>query len=964
MKAKPFTDHQQEISLEHPENRQLVNFKGCNFKLLHFLKTKSIMLLVLGVLCGTIVLAQLPKAVVGNDPWNSYNLIRNWNFTTDLTNWNYWVDASIPGQMIPVIGNGIVAMTTALSTEPYRYQFNQTGLQAEANVAYILKFKSWSSKPKTNHLLFEDSPNNRYNHYGASTDTESKSGRSEWVYTTTTEPAWFTFHVVFDQMVPTTEQKLVWQLATANATTYLDSVLLTKEDNSVVNTNTLALSATQLTIKETVSSATVNIASNTSWEVSTDQTWLTVNPPTGTGNRMITLNALPNPMFSTRTATVTVHAASLDPQTITVTQDAKQDLPTDPGSTTYGENWSDEVWNYYNLIKNWNFTTDLKNWGGWVDASVPGQAAPVVTNGIVSMATGLPSDGNTWHYQHFQSGLKAEANVPYILQFKSWSSASRSNEVVFEDSPQNNYKRYGASTDPESTDGRSNWVYSTDMEPRWFTFHVTFDQMVPTTEQKIQWMLSSAKATTYLDSIILIKDGDSTSVRTDYLVLSASTLSLEETDASATVNITSNTSWELRSDQPWLTVSPATGTGSQEISFAASANPVFAYRNAKVTVYAASIEPQTITVVQKAKQGIPIEPSDSIVEIWSSEAWNSYNLIKNWNFTSDLTNWGGWIDYNVSGQTSPVITNGILSMTTGYSVDGTMWHYQHNQSELNAEANVPYTLKFKSWSTANRSNSVDFEDGPENMYNRYGASTDLQSINGRSEWIYYTSNEPRWITFHVVFDQMKANTSQKIQWNLSTANATSYLDSVILIKDADLLLIKDADLVLSSSQVSLGAEEANTWINVTSNTNSMAISDQNWLRVNPPNVTGNQTITIATEANSSTTSRTATVTLYPAGMASKTITITQESTTGIDPILSDQQLMVYPNPTSGKIKLVFDQIPQNKTYLTVTDVTGKIVLKQLIQNIEEWIDLQGYTPGVYFIKTSLKGLKVHKILLK
>lgn len=78
----------------------------------------------------------------------------------------------------------------------------------------------------------------------------------------------------------------------------------------------------------------------------------------------------------------------------------------------------------------------------------------------------------------------------------------------------------------------------------------------------------------------------------------------------------------------------------------------------------------------------------------------------------------------------------------------------------------------------------------------------------------------------------------------------------------------------------------------------------------------------------------------------------------------NQELIVFPNPTTGKIKLVLDQLPQNGTYLTVSDVTGRMILKQFIQSKEQWIDLKGNTPGVYLINTNLKGLKVQKVILK
>lgn len=632
------------------------------------------------------------------------------------------------------------------------------------------------------------------------------------------------------------------------------------------------------------------------------------------------------------------------------------------GTLAMAQKLNNDYWNSrHNLIRNWDFTTDLTEWGGWIDVSVPGQTQPVVANGIVSMTTGLANDGNNWHYQLNQKGLKAEANVPYTLKFKSWSSMAKSNGLDFEDSPGNGYNRYGASTDPESINGRSEWVYNTNTEPKWFTFHVVFDQMVPSTEQKIQWMLSTADATTYLDSIILFKV-DTSSVNTTNLDLSVTNLNLADTEAIATVDITSNADWEARSSQSWLTATPLIGNGSQTLTISAKANLMLTPRTATITVYATRLDPQTITVTQNAKQQLPDD--QIIVEHWNIDAWNSYNLIKSWNFTTDLTDWGGWIDGIITGQTAPVVTNEIVSMTTGLATDGNCWHYQFSQSGLKAEANVPYTLRFKSWSSSTRSNVVDFEDSPENGYNRYGVTYDAESIAGRSEWVYYTTQEPRWFAFHVVFDQLVPTTQQKIQWMLSTADATTYLDSIILIKDADLLLIKDANLVLSATQVSIAGTEANATVNLTSNTKCMAISDQDWLTVDPANSKGNQMITISVSANPLSENRTAKVTVFAAGAESKIITVTQESTTGIAPIISDQKLIIYPNPTSGKVKLVFDQIPPDGTYLAVTDLTGKTIVKQFIQNKEEWIDLGGNMPGIYFIKTNLRNVKVQKVLLR
>ena len=180
-----------------------------------------------------------------------------------------------------------------------------------------------------------------------------------------------------------------------------------------------------------------------------------------------------------------------------------------------------DVWNSLNKISNWDFNDGITGgwptgWGGWVDVATAGtelQTNPVVEDGVVSMQCGLASDGANWHYQFNQQPLSCDPNVPYTLKFKSWASADGTPSALdFEDTPALNYVRYGATSDPESPDGRSEWHYTLSTEPTWFTFHVTFDQIQPTSVQKLQFMNSLSMETIYLDSVLLIKDADWTGV--------------------------------------------------------------------------------------------------------------------------------------------------------------------------------------------------------------------------------------------------------------------------------------------------------------------------------------------------------------------------------------------------------------------------------------------------------------------
>ena len=85
---------------------------------------------------------------------------------------------------------------------------------------------------------------------------------------------------------------------------------------------TLSVSPTSLTVGSAAgSTGTFNITSNLSWTVSSNQTWLSVSPASGSNNGTVTVTAQAN-TGSARTATVTVSAPGATSQTVTVTQNA------------------------------------------------------------------------------------------------------------------------------------------------------------------------------------------------------------------------------------------------------------------------------------------------------------------------------------------------------------------------------------------------------------------------------------------------------------------------------------------------------------------------------------------------------------------------------------------------------------------------------------------------------------------
>lgn len=81
-------------------------------------------------------------------------------------------------------------------------------------------------------------------------------------------------------------------------------------------------------------STVVSVTNNTRWTVSSDQSWLTLNKASGTGDGSVTLSATPNATGQTRMAMVVFTGVGGMTKTLTVTQ-----MPITPYLSVYPERW-------------------------------------------------------------------------------------------------------------------------------------------------------------------------------------------------------------------------------------------------------------------------------------------------------------------------------------------------------------------------------------------------------------------------------------------------------------------------------------------------------------------------------------------------------------------------------------------------------------------------------------------------
>ena len=394
--------------------------------------------------------------------------------------------------------------------------------------------------------------------------------------------------------------------------------------------------------------------------------------------------------------------------------------------------------------------------------------------------------------------------------------------------------------------------------------------------------------------------------------LSSNTVNVAAAEGStATVDVTANVEWAVSSDQTWLVVSPASGTGNNTLTFTAEANAPVGTRKAIMTITATGIGSQMITVTQV---GCNVLLNITAGGLASALTADELSTISNLTLTGTIDA----SDFKTMRDKMPLLAVLYLNGVTIVAYNGKGGTYYSRWGNYNYPANAIPDYTFLNPDTRK-------------------SKTSLISIVLPSS---VTSIE----------DNAFANCI-----GLTTFTIPS---SVTSIGDGAFAGCSGlTTFTIPSSVTSIGEGAFDSCSGLTSITTTrltpidLSSSSYVFYRVNKT------TCTLYVPVGSKS--------VYQAADQWKDFTnIVEKDLTGIAPIIGNQQLIVYPNPTSGKVKLVFDQIPQGGTTLTVNDFTGKTILTQFIQNKEEWINLGGNTPGVYLIRTNMKDFKVQKVILK
>jgi hypothetical protein len=147
------------------------------------------------------------------------------------------------------------------------------------------------------------------------------------------------------------------------------------------------------------------------------------------------------------------------------------------------------------------------------------------------------------------------------------------------------------------------------------------------------------------------------------------------------------------------------------------------------------------------------------------------------------------------------------------------------------------------------------------------------------------------------------------------------------------------------------APAGSTDFTVTSNSSWTVTSDQTWCTPTPSGI-GNGTLVADYQENTSTSIRTANITVTVSGITPVAVAVIQDGVVGI----ADHQggsIRIIPNPATGMFRIV----PGNSGrigQIDILDLTGRIILSRKCTNDNDYqFDFSNAAQGCYFVKVKL-----------
>jgi len=370
------------------------------------------------------------------------------------------------------------------------------------------------------------------------------------------------------------------------------------------------------------------------------------------------------------------------------------------------------------------------------------------------------------------------------------------------------------------------------------------------------------------------------------LSVNPTTKDIESTTGNFNIAVTATVAWTASCDKNWIILDPMSGTGNTTVKADFQENTSATSRTASIVFKGVGVEDRVVSVTQLGIQPIlTVSPANLSVAADAGNAVVNITSNLSWTVTSNQTwctlaqssgigNAALTINYQpntVQSQRSAIITfaaNGVTNQTV----------------QVTQAAFVPVLSVTPSNQTVNSpSGSAIFNITSNISWTATCADTWCTLANPGG-----TNNG----TLTVIYEENTTLGPRTATINVSgegVANQSVTLTQTNLIPT----------LSVTPSNREVASAGGSTTFEITSNTSWTAESDQTWCILQNISGTGNATLNVNFEENTSTSQRVATITLSTTGAASQTATITQQSAIPTDDLVAWYPFNGNANDESG-----------------------------------------------------------------
>ncbi|PZX16159.1 putative secreted protein (Por secretion system target) [Breznakibacter xylanolyticus] len=332
------------------------------------------------------------------------------------------------------------------------------------------------------------------------------------------------------------------------------------------------------------------------------------------------------------------------------------------------------------------------------------------------------------------------------------------------------------------------------------------------------------------------------------LAIATTTNLLESIGGQSTINVVSNTTWSVASDEEWLHADANSGNGTSSFTITATDNPGVSQRSGTITVTADGVADQSIVItqqgatptlmVQPPTANLPAEGGTTSLLITSNTNWMAATATPWMSITPATGDQNGIATITTTANTAPEERSGVITFT------------------------APDITPVQVIITQN-AQGVIFSISPQTLSLPSSAGTASLVITSNTPWT-LTSDAP-WLTPDT---ENGTGNATLMLTHLANPLAQSRTASCTILANGVMpqtvvITQEAAAIILSSTTTSLtlNAEEDNQTIDIMCNADWVAHTTADWLSLSPQAGSGNGTLILSTLNNPSTEDRQTTVTI-------------------------------------------------------------------------------------------------------